>query len=276
MSQFAPVAPVHLLRKMRDQFGPEMLGKYHLVLAHDVSVNQKAWNKVMPIGSTVIIDNSIIELGTPVPAEVMLEATRAFDSSCRRVVVLPDTFDDAGTTFRDSLAYYMVLKEKLPEDVEYMYVVQARDVDEVEEAVQYGEDMLCDGLISWISVPRRICDRMGTRWLALLKVLELKLKYPKLSVHLMGFSNNIQDDIFCARCWGVEGIDSAVPLRLGQKREVLSLTYEGDQAGPRGSFWEDAHQHITTETRMNMQKIRHAISRGSAPTFYVPSLGVSY
>lgn len=275
--RFAPIGPTRLLRSIRDQFGDSMLGHYHLVLAHDVVENSKEWENLLPEHSTVIIDNGIIELGNPVVWEVMKAAVDILGQSIKPVVVLPDRFDDPDTTYQGSKEYYNRIESKLSDDIQYMYVIQGKVARQVDAAIAYGKMLSNDTRINWWGIPRIVGNNMGTRMYTILKAREQKLKVsPHLKLHLLGFSNNVRDDIFCSREQDIEGIDSAVPLRLGQKDRRLILDIDlPDQAGPRSedTFWEDSHDVVKPMTMHNLSLVKRAI-RDPYPSIgdYRPSL----
>lgn len=281
MAKFAPIAPPHLLKSMRNQWGDHILGDYHLVLAHDIVENYKQWEngQILPSGSTVIIDNSIIELGEPVSADIMEEAFNILGDShaYTRVIVLPDVFDDPGQTFRQSQSYLHTLKDRgRPgfEAAQYMYVLQAATMEHMHYITGgfYVEELVRQG-VEWVSIPRRIADRFGTRTFALYTVLQLQLIHPQLKIHLLGFSENVEDDIHCTLHSGVSGIDSAVPIRLGQQDKVIQIDYRGDQAGPRGTFWTDPHDKVSGWVGHNLHVVRSWLyGRVQLTDIYTPKL----
>jgi len=261
MTKFAPIGPAHLLRKIREQLGEHVLGDYHLVLAHDIVHNRKEWegSKVLPRGSTVIIDNSIIELGAPVEREMMEQAYGVLGDSYRRIIVLPDVFDDPLSTYENSCAYLEQMHSSpLLERAEYMFVIQASRLADYAEHSMKWRNLERMG-VDWFSLPRRSTDRFGTRAFGLGHLLQFKTLRPDIKIHLLGFSNNVPDDLWCTRQTFVEGIDSAVPLRMGQKGEIFNVAMRGDQAGPRGTFWEDPHTVVHHRTRENLQLVRDTI-----------------
>ncbi|MEB3067282.1 hypothetical protein, partial [Parvimonas micra] len=65
--------------------------------------------------------------------------------------------------------------------------------------------------VSWLSVPRKRVEAAGSRGDDIAKVLGTTEEF---NIHLLGFSENLVDDIKCSRIPGVVGIDSAVPLRI--------------------------------------------------------------
>lgn len=260
MAKFAPVGPAHLLRGIRERWGDSVIGNYHLLLAHDIIANKGEWVGVLPTDSEVIIDNSVIELGESVGCDLLIQAYDIFltHGSYRKIIaVLPEKLDNPIETHYMALEVLQGTQRRLlPPDL--MYVIQGLTVQQlnrafllVREAIQLG--------ITWISIPRRIVDGVGTRMYALCEAIKLQLEYPHIKIHLLGFSNNIADDIYCSKYPQVCGIDSAVPLRLGQGGKDLDLQYKGDQAGPRGTYWEDSHTIIRLPTRANILLLRRAI-----------------
>jgi hypothetical protein len=264
MAKFAPVAPAHLLRRLRTVYGDEALGWYHLVLAHDVVDNASKWQDLLPDNSVVIIDNGIIELGAPVVWETMKAAYDILGNRLHRVMVLPDRFDDGETTYLGSLEYYNRIKNKVDENAEYMFVIQSRYTMGIELAIEDMKRLFTNvsKKICWVAIPRRISNNVdiGTRMTAVLRARLLKQSHPQINIHLFGFSNNIRDDMLCSRELGVAGIDSTVPLRLGQQDKQIDLLFAGDQAGPRGTFWTDPHPHVHYATFHNLQKVRKHIA----------------
>jgi hypothetical protein len=275
---FAPIGPARLLRRIREEHGDNILGYYHLCLAHDIVDHQKEWENVFPPYSTIIIDNGIIELGHPVQWEVMKAAVDILGSNIyQRVVVLPDRFDDPETTYLGSRHYYNQIKDKLPENVEFMYVLQGRSLADIGSAITGGLALHAEGErpIDWWGIPRRIVHNMGTRLYAVLRARETQLtEIPNLKIHLLGFSNNIEDDLFCTREQGVLGIDSTLPLRLGQHKKLIKFDFLGDQAGPRSEddFWEAPHNTVEHETLYNLTRIRDYIRLQIFEEDYRPTL----
>lgn len=261
--KFAPIGPPHLLKGMRKEWGDGCLGDYHLVLAHDVVENYRTWEngQILPEGSTVIIDNSIIELGQPVSPEMMKEACKILGESYRKVVVLPDKFDDPEATYDQALVWLGEGYQSL--DAEFMYVVQAKNmVDQTFRSIAGDLVHLVESRgVTWVSAPRRVADKFGTRMFMLHSLLQCKLRWPRLNIHLLGFSHNIQDDLYCTRQQGVEGIDSAVPVRLGQEDKAIHpYIFKGLDTGSRESFWEDPHKGLNYKTHNNLMIVRNLIT----------------
>jgi hypothetical protein len=276
MSKFAPVAPVQFLRELGeyrdwqinspdDRFN--LLGDYHLLLAHDIIASCDAWGGVLPMSSTIIIDNSVIELGEAVGVDALLKAYDIFLSLMydphNIVLVLPEKLDDALTSSYMSSNACNLLGE-MGVHSPLMYVVQGKTPEEIDDSFRYlrgilgGHRTKFGRAIEWIGIPRRLVDNMGTRAYALGQATKLKLLHPQLKIHLLGFSNNIQDDIWCAKHSMVEGIDSSVPLRLGVQEQRINFHFDGDQAGPRGAWWDNPGS-VNAHVRDNLIRIRETI-----------------
>lgn len=224
MAKFAPVCPLRILRRL-----PNGGGYYHLILAHDVLNNPDEFRLWSTTGATIILDNSVTELGTAVNTEVIREAANI---SRATVIILPDVYND-------KLSTMINCKKALDEwpaallNREVMFVPQGNTMQEFLECAEY---LATDPRISWWGVPRNITDKpaIGSRYQAahLLRMLN-----PARKMHLLGFSNNIADDMLCSHLPFVEGIDSAVPIRAATLGKPMSLILD---MPPRGDWWDTA------------------------------------
>jgi len=228
MSKFAQVCPLHILQQL-----PSQGGHYHLILAHDVLQHKAEFRKHFGprYNDTVILDNSVTELGSAVNTDVITEAAEA---SHANVVVLPDVYNNSAETIescREAL-------DKWPQALlsrAVMYVPQGNTWEEfLTAATALGDDRR----ISWWGVPRNLTDKatFGSRWKA---THLLHLINPDRKIHLLGFSEeNTFDDIRCAKFIPfVQGIDSAVPIRAASAGLKMGLNLK---MPPRGDWWETA------------------------------------
>lgn len=228
MAKFAPVCPPRVLR----QLSPGNSGNYHLLLAHDVAahIEEYAWQDNFR-GMQVIMDNSVIELGGAVDLDTIMTACSVVDVTS---VVLPDVLLDGNATVESctaALADWTPFFKKYfnrigPWKRGFMYVPQGKTLAEFAWAAQ----KLCDhpGINFW-GIPRNLVGQVGTRRDAI-DVCHALNRHR--SIHLLGFSDNICDDVICARDTRVSGIDSAVPLRVKDE-----FTFKSDP-GPRGDWWD--------------------------------------
>lgn len=234
MAEFAPVGPHRVLQGLKDH---DALGKYHLLLAHDVVEHEEEYHRIFDDQDDVfvIMDNSVIELGEPVSGEIMRKACNIVDPN---LVVLPDYIACAEQTYNASLhAAHVDYKGLEP----FLAVPQG---------LNYGEFTKCaDRMLSIpgvraLSIPRHATAKLGTR---MNLIWYITSRYPEIQLHLLGFSDDLEDDIRCARCSEVMGIDSAVPLHLGDRNIQLTKTLQGHP--PRGNWWDTAEcvNHLMLE-----------------------------
>jgi len=233
MSRFAPVCPIRILRQLE----PASSGDYHLLLAHDVAANAAEYRQWFGQhrNMTVIMDNSVIELGNAVDLSVIKAACDIVEVT---TIVLPDvllngkaTVDSCSKaleTWPGEFAPYLGDSyENGRRKRGFMYVPQGKTLAEFGSAAQALAE---HPDINFWGIPRNLVAQIGTRRDATDLCFALN---PNRRIHLLGFSDNIPDDVICARDRRVEGIDSAVPLRCRDP-----ITFNSDP-GPRGTWWED-------------------------------------
>lgn len=226
LPQFAPVIPIEIASQLPE----EVLGGYHLLLAHDVLERPDDYKNIYADkGWTIMMDNSLVELGYPLSMRETLDAAKVVGA---QYIILPDVMGDYEGTVaatNEALTEWYNLSQEDRSNVQLLYVIQGK---------HYGEHMSCvlqfthREDIAGACVPRIIADTCGTRK----HVVELATKCSR--VHLLGFSENLWDDVACARMPRVNGIDSAVPIRLGMQGRTLSFDQPKD-AGKRGDFWDN-------------------------------------
>jgi hypothetical protein len=253
MAKFAPVGPVHLLARLKRE-NREAFGDYHLPLAHDVLNHPKAYSELF-IENTqtrvtkekpyfIILDNSVIELGKPMDEKDLFEAAEIVRPD---VLVLPDVIGDIAATLdlaRDACNRW----QNSGINCGYMAVPQGKIMSEVMECID--EMLTFPGVTHW-GVPR---DFVKYSMRSRRGVIEYLNRVSQKPIHLLGFSDKMDDDVRCSQMPNVIGIDSAVPLRLGQKNIVLDMDLK---TGPRGTFWEDPVDKIEPETYYNLNLVRN-------------------
>lgn len=217
-AEFGPVAPIQILEGLYN-YGPQMFGAYHLLLAHHTIEKEEEFRALFKridqekhFGDgelTIIMDNSIVELGDAVSAATVAHAVSIIEDSCecaRIYPVLPDVMGDGEATriaIRDSYDQWT----RIVGGHGFMAVCQGETLDDFRETLElvtsseYPE-------ITWVGVPRILVPQIGSRWQATHDAIATDK-----CVHLLGFSDDMEDDFACARLEGVSGIDSAVPLR---------------------------------------------------------------
>jgi len=257
MGQFAPVCPPQILKALR-AYGDQIVGKYHLLLAHDVAAKPHEYKDLLPEKSLIIMDNSIIEMGYPVPLDVMQEALRIVPS---QIVVLPDVIKNRSLTldlsFQAAEDYSHIMDFNLSS---FMCVPQGESLEELMDcAIQMRH---LENVGAW-GIGRFVTEMLGSRkdlveWIWNTPELHLPYRRHGPFIHLLGFSENMEDDMLCARLPGVMGIDSAVPVRMGQNRQVMQRTQRAHS--PRGDWWDTAVPFIYPETLANLSLVRNWIN----------------
>lgn len=237
MAKFAPVAPVNIVR----QLDPAASGDYHLLLAHDVAANSQPYRHWFGTHNnmTVIMDNSVIETGNAVDLKVVKAACDAVDVT---TIVLPDVLLDGKATvescttaiglwpqvFRD---YLYAGSNHIQGRRGFMYVPQGKTLQEFAASAQA---LANHPDINFWGVPRNLVAKLGSRRDAINIVHALN---PHRRIHLLGFSDDICDDVICSKDRRVEGIDSAVPLRAASLGRSMSFDLD---MPPRGDWWDTA------------------------------------
>jgi hypothetical protein len=222
------------------------LGDYHLLLAHDVVAQKELYHEIfddLDEQPFIIMDNSVIELGEPVSNEIMEEAVRIVRTD---LVVLPDAIADPKRTIEMSTETALLWRSE-GIDTGFLCVPQGTTMGEFTDCAE--QLMKLPGVQAW-GVPRHATAKLGTRHHLVYALMVLK---PMFTMHLLGFSDNLVDDISVARATGVNGIDSAVPIRLGLLDEPFHTHI--DSHPPRGDYWEAAKEATPTVLE-NLAKIR--------------------
>lgn len=236
MSHFAPVVPTQILQKLKD-YGK--LGDYHLLLAHDIVAKPKEYEAIFsrPKHSpmTIILDNSVIELGGAVDLSVITEAAQIVKPE---TTVLPDVLlNTEATIWKCGAAYDIWIDAFINAHLEpdFMIVPQGTTLKEWIRCAEFFADK---NHINFWGIPRNVVKtEIGSRRDLVDIVHALN---PSRHIHLLGFSDNVLDDILTARHHLVDGIDSAVPIRAVSANIPLSLTGALNSMPPRGDWWETA------------------------------------
>lgn len=199
-NEFAPVANLSIYRRL---LAAGELWNYHLHIATEVVKDPVGWHDFwMPgrSGQFIIMDNGLIETGAAADTGLVGDAADIVGASC---VILPDALGEYYKTQRLVVnSYDDFRKIGLP----LMGVVQGKTATEVVKMLKLYDDMEVD----YISIPRVMVGYHGTRrW-----IVE-RAAWNGRPIHLLGWSENLEDDLRCAALPGVMGIDSAVPIWWG-------------------------------------------------------------
>lgn len=250
---FAPVAPLSAHRQLESRGA---LGNYNLLIASEILKDHEGyeefWQGRRNDASCLIMDNGVIETGAPLPIPLLAKAASIVGA---QVLVLPDTIDDSKMTIKQVRTTMALLstrqaRSSMPGGLAYLGVVQgttfAECMDCADAHVQAG--------VSWLAIPRGLTPNIGSRFGLVEAIAE---EHPEIKLHLLGFSENLHDDIYSAvASRAVVGIDAATPVWLGLlgKRLSPSMTHAGEpprnanfgrrpewfwQTGPQTEFYAD-------------------------------------
>lgn len=247
MTNFAPVAPLVVHRQL-DQ--AHILSTYNLVIASEVLKDPIGYRDFWSLGKrhdypygllptdgrTLIMDNGIIELGYPLPVKELALAAEIVHAD---ILILPDTIDDQRMTIKQ-VRHTNPEWKKLRLPTRTMGVVQGKTfaecVDCADSHVQAGVD--------YLAVPRGLTPTLGSRYDL---VSHIAAEHPHTPIHLLGFSENIHDDIHAAVASPiVMGIDAATPVWLGMGGRKALLPPEPPRTANYGRrpewFWNASEQ----------------------------------
>lgn len=252
MAKFAPVCPTPILQ------GFAVAGTfpdYHLVLAHDIVKHSDAYEAMFKNRSrmvTVILDNSVIELGNAVDIGMIVEAASIVRPD---TTVLPDVLLDSEATVKNCKEALDVWAQRFDDaalDEDFMYVPQGRTLTEFADC---AEALAEDPRINFWGVPRNaVATEIGTR--KDLPTLLYGLNVSRM-IHLLGFSDNFADDIISAQNPFVLGIDSAVPIRAVTQGVAQSFRSFNNMP-KRGDWFETAQfQPEMIDALRRTQRIFH-------------------
>lgn len=253
MGKFAPVCPAHVYKQMVETGDPNVIGDYFLLLAHDVLANKEDYAELFANGgplskSTVILDNSVVELGDALTAELLFTAAEIVEAD---VLAIPDVLEDGVKTVERAKQFikdWYKIDGANEVDIQFMFIPQGKDLLDWEKCL--AEAVKADIPRDWIGIPRNTVPRIvKTRR----DLIALARKYSQTSqVHLLGFSEDQADDVFCAKLTYVRGIDTAVIFRI---KELLKNPPQ--DPGPRGDWWENAE--LTDQNIRNILELRFQI-----------------
>lgn len=251
--KFAPIAPLGLYKELK---ATGNLGTFHLLLAHEVEQAPDEYAELFkdrPEEHIILMDNGTVELGAPVSPNVMEDAVRAVAPN---VIILPDVIGDMEATIKIVKKFAKQYKElRDTYNCELMGVIQGKTQTQlIECADEIDKATKCDAF----GIPRWITKEMGSRMGI---TMNIQFAFTSKQIHLLGFSNNLIDDISCARIPGIRGIDSSLPVVLGDKAQLISLDSEAERAY-RGPVWKSIkmNRHILT----NIRRVRRWIGETNA------------
>jgi hypothetical protein len=182
----------------------------------------------------VILDNSVIETGGAVDLELILQAANVVQPA---TTVLPDILLDCDETIRsctNAIRSWPHRFQSAGLPANFMFVPQGRTLDEwifcAEEFARYKQ-------INYWGIPRNVVGTEIESRVGLAHILHAL--NPNRKIHMLGFSDNLADDIVAAKSGYVHGIDSAVPIRAVTQGIPMRMNRFAEMP-PRGDWWESA------------------------------------
>ncbi len=234
--RFAPVCGIQMYEGMQLA---RKLPNYHLLLAHDVLAREDRYRAVFrPLRatdphSTVILDNSVVELKSPMVDSYQI--SKAALAVKANVIILPDVYEDAEATIiqcqREYNYWEGVMDETLGSpNYSFMMVPQGKTVKEFAACASAFADQEKYPRIHWWGIPRNLAKWHGTR-LTGLRICGTVA--PHRDIHMLGFSDDFVDDFNTCNFGGfkIRGMDSAVPLRINNDFHL------GCEVEPRPEGW---------------------------------------
>lgn len=246
MTLFAPTAPPQILAQLKKH---KVMGGYHLLLAHDVCERATAYKQVFRNMKDlyIIMDNSTNELGAPASLDILRKATTIVPTT---YLVLPDYISDHDKTIQASHEAANIWHDEGLGP--FMAVPQGTTLNEYIDCTK--QLMHLPGVQS-LGIPKKAVDNIGSRNGLITWIRKVA---PNMILHMLGFSNDLLDDIACCRRPEIVGIDSAVPIREGMNGIQMELgTHVGHSE--RGDFW-DTKEEVNDLALKNLAFVREWIA----------------
>lgn len=251
---YSPIAPIHLLLQLQER---NLIKPYLLLLAHDILEHPNAyedflhvWRSEAAIEGTdtfLILDNGVIERGSPVSCEELLTAAEIVQAN---VVVGPDVVGNFHETKKLMIDQAGTIKHSYP----MMYIPQGNSLSEIRQCIDWYmakyPEIAVQG--AYWGVPRWIANELGSRGPIVHYILSHD---PRAQVHLLGMSRFVSDDIACARNPNVMGIDSANPMVMGLNDYSMDIGYAHHE---RELYWY--HAELKELMAYNVQWMHDALS----------------
>lgn len=247
MAKFGPVAPIHVVERLN----PYAAGDYHLLLAHDVAEHTRDYANYFGKfrNFTIIMDNSVIELGGAVDLSVVKKACLSVDCT---TIVLPDILLDGKATVESCSAALETWPDAFRDIIGtdrrtkgFMYVPQGKTI---QEWAASAERLANHPDINFWGIPRNLVGVGVDRRDAISIAYALN---PHRRIHLLGFSDDVVSDVLAAKDRRVEGIDSAVPLRAASLGVQMSMALD---LPPRGNWWDTATHVPMMDSNIELYK----------------------
>jgi hypothetical protein len=264
VTDYSPVAPWKIHQKLEDL---GLMGNTHLLIATEVLKHEREYRALYDMTRarrkatgtpvpTIIMDNGVIETGVSLAATDLLKACDIVGAD---ILVLPDVMHDATETIKASYdALADIGAARSVKGPKLLGVAQGKTYDDYRSCAWW---LVKKCGVEVISVPRNVVKMLGTRWIL---AQEIWLEHG-LPIHLLGFSDDVKDDLKVARLPYVTSIDSATPIWLGMSypdadtfTNLCGLNTAAEIGGFKRpqNYWELDDEDLTVESIANIAHIR--------------------
>jgi hypothetical protein len=265
MTKFAPVGPLVAHRALEEA---GELGDYQLLIAPMIIRQMEAYRHFFTVDQPkqhVILDNGVVELGYPLPLPDLYTAARTVNAN---VVVIPDTINDAKMTIKQARTALPAWRQLTPQ-IKALGVVQGLSFEECIECAR----ILVEEGVDWLGVSKFSFPSLGSR-VELVRALGDSFGLP---MHILGFTNNLRDDMMAATCHPmVQGIDAATPVWSRKQFKLVPPTdeeIEWDLGRRPKDFWTaPAAPHAAVNARIVRHWLSIASELNGAPVVPTPPL----
>lgn len=259
-ARYSPVAPIALLENLfahEEVIDKLIVGHYLLLLTHDVlnypgrykALIERVRRRYESGGDTfIIMDNSVVELGEAMDVSDVISAAHVVNAEC---IMTPDVLGDAEATKK---LVAEQANQLLTCNFPLMRVPQGKDNAELIKCVDWLDTYLPSPrwAPSYWGIPRWVTNELGSR---IPIITHISTGMHNSKIHLLGTSNNYEDDCRC--CWmpKVMGIDSANPLVMGYAGFDIM---DGWMHMQRGNYWDLSR--IDPKVLANLAAMRNEIT----------------
>ncbi len=227
------------------------MSNFHVALAHlvlDDMVYREFYKEMSARGDYVMLDNSVVELGSSASLRRLLTAALMVGA---QEIILPDVLRDGTLTVFSTTQALSQLEELPPQRDSYKLCAVPQGATSLEWLDCYGA--LVKLPVDVIGIPKVLDDVVGTggreKILEILRSLEL-VDYTK-EYHLLGVWSDPLEVLRCAQRFSfVRSVDSSLPVLAGLRGRrfpdpLMSAGFERPSTPMDFGAEEDPHPDIT-------------------------------
>ena len=233
MFSFMPVMPLSIHKYMKEESyniymkmccseNSKQLSIF--LLLHDIINNWRSVGKIFNSykdefkGMKIILDNSVIELGKPLNVADITEGLNIINSwniDPKITIVCPDVVCNKKETFLAAIDFIHNINANANANANanidnIMFVPQGNTLHDWEKSFEELSRLSTSLKIQSIfGIPRNIINRKYTKSRSY-----IANQNPDKNFHLLGFSNNLLDDISSSMCPNVKSIDTSYVTQL--------------------------------------------------------------